>query len=74
MSNKKDHLDMVDVENFLNEYDYYSGDHYVCEILNNNIELDLMRQAIKKLAEGKNDECQSLVDDMYLNKWWAKNE
>ena len=32
MSNKKDHLDMVDVENFLNEYDYYSGDHYVCEI------------------------------------------
>ena len=36
---KLKHLDMADVEDFLNHYDYWGGDGWISEILNNNIDL-----------------------------------
>ena len=73
MTNPK-HLDMADVEDFLNHYDYWGGDGWISEILNNNIDLKLMREAVTKLSQGKEAECQALVDDMFINKWWDKKE
>lgn len=74
MSKKTKHLDMVAVEEFLDRYDYWGADGWVSEILNDNINLNLMREAVVKLAEGKEAECQSLVDDMFIKKWWEKND
>ena len=71
---KSKHLDMVDVEAFLNHYDYWGSDGWVQEILNDNIDLELMREAVIKLSQGKEAECQSLVDDMFIEKWWDKEE
>ncbi len=38
MSEQQTHLDMADVEDFLNDYDYWGGDGWIAEILNGNID------------------------------------
>lgn len=70
MSEQQTHLDMADVEDFLNDYDYWGGDGWIAEILNGNIDLELMRKAILHHAEGKFESCQVLVDEMHIHKWW----
>ena len=72
MSEQKTHLDMADVEDFLNDYDYWGGDGWIAEILNGNIDLELMQKAIRSHAKGHTAECQMYVDDMFKEKWWDK--
>ena len=72
MSEQKTHLDMADVEDFLNDYDYWGGDGWIAEILNGNIDLQLMQKAIRSHAKGDTAECQMYVDDMFKEKWWDK--
>jgi hypothetical protein len=70
---KKFHIDLDDVTNFLEEYDYWGGDGWVAEILNENIDLELMRMAVISHSVGNKAECQQYVDDMFINKWWEKD-
>jgi hypothetical protein len=69
---KKLELDFDQVELFLNKYDYWGGDGWVLELLNGNIDLDLMRQAVWCHSVGNNEKCQKLVDKMFIAKWWEK--
>jgi len=67
---KKIYIDSEDVTNFLEEYDYWGGDGWVTEILNENINLDLMRKAVISYSVGNKAQCQQYVDDMFITKWW----
>ena len=66
---KKIYIDSEDVTNFLEEYDYWGGDGWVTEILNENINLDLMRKAVISYSVGNKAQCQQYVDDMFITKW-----
>jgi|TARA_R110002012_G_scaffold155053_1_gene315904 hypothetical protein len=66
-------IDSDDVTNFLEDYDYWGGDGWVTEILNQNIDLELMRKAVISHAVGNKEGCQKYVDDMFIKKWWEKD-
>lgn len=66
-------IDSDDVTNFLEDYDYWGGDGWVTEILNQNIDLELMRKAVISHAVGNKEGCQKYVDDMFIKKWWENN-
>ena len=65
-------IDSDDVTNFLEDYDYWGGDGWVTEILNQNIDLELMRKAVISHSFGNKEECQKYIDDMFITKWWEK--
>jgi hypothetical protein len=65
-------IDSDDVTNFLEDYDYWGGDGWVTEILNQNIDLELMRKAVISHSVGNKEECQKYIDDMFITKWWEK--
>ena len=65
-------LDMDMVEEFFNEYDYWGNVGWLTEIANGNIDLELLRKAIWCHSVDNKAECQSLVDDMFITKWWDK--
>ena len=67
-------LDIDAVENFFEEYDHHGSIGWLQEILNGNINLDLMRQAIWCHLIGNKTKCQRLVDDMFIVRWWEKEE
>ena len=69
---KKLMLDMDQVDAFFEEYDYWGSIGWLTEIVNGNIDLDLMRQAIWCHSVDNKAECQQLVDDMFIVKWWEK--
>ena len=69
---KKLQLDMDMVEEFFNEYDYWGNVGWLTEIANGNIDLELLRKAIWCHSVDNKAECQSLVDDMFITKWWDK--
>jgi len=69
---KKLQLDMDMVEEFFNEYDYWGSVGWLTEIANGNIDLELLRKAIWCHSVDNKAECQSLVDDMFITKWWDK--
>ena len=48
-------IDSDDVTNFLEDYDYWGGDGWVTEILNQNIDLELMRKAVISHAVGNKE-------------------
>jgi len=58
------------VSEFFDNYDYHSPEGWLTEILNNNIDLNIMRKAVLHHAEGKFESCQVLVDEMHIHKWW----
>ena len=70
--NKELMLDMDQVDAFFEEYDYWGSIGWLTEIVNGNIDLDLMRQAIFCHSVDNKAECQQLVDDMFIVKWWEK--
>jgi len=65
-------LDMTAVENFFNEYDHAGLIGWLQEIVNGNIKIEVMRDAIECHSLGKQDQCQQFVDEMFVNKWWVK--
>ena len=75
---KKSKLDVAvcyeSVCEFFEHYDYHSSDGWLTEILNGNIDLNIMRKAILKHAEGEYEVCQMLVDEMHIHKWWEEDE
>jgi len=70
--NKKLMLDMDQVENFFDEYDHHGSIGWLTEITNGNIDLKLLRKAIMFHSINDKEECQKLVDDMFIVKWWEK--
>ena len=70
---KKIHFDMNTIEEFFEEYDYWGSIGWLTEIANGNLDLELMRKAIWCHSVGNKEECQQLVDDMFVTKWWEKS-
>ena len=70
--NKKQMVDMDQVEQFFDEYDYWGSIGWLTEITNGNIDLKLLRKAILFHSINDKEECQKLVDDMFIVKWWEK--
>ena len=66
-------LDIDQVENFFEEYDHEGSIGWLTEIINGNIDLDLMKQAIWCHSVDNKAECQQLVDDMFITKWWEND-
>jgi len=69
---KKIMLDMDQVENFFEEYDYWGSIGWLTEIVNGNIDLELLRKAIWCHSVNNKAESRQLVDDMFIVKWWEK--
>jgi hypothetical protein len=69
---KKLELDIDQVDEFFEEYDHWGSIGWLTEIVNGNIDLDLMRQAVWCHSVGNNEKCQKLVDKMFITKWWEK--
>tara|TARA_R100000773_G_scaffold42856_2_gene40541 strand:- start:722 stop:949 length:228 start_codon:yes stop_codon:yes gene_type:complete len=70
--NKKQMVDMDQVEQFFDEYDSWGSIGWLTEIVNGNIDLKLLRKAILFHSINDKEECQKLVDDMFIVKWWEK--
>jgi hypothetical protein len=70
--NKKQMLDMDQVENFFDEYDHHGSIGWLQEILNGNIDLEIMRKAIWSHSAGNTEETEKLAKDMFIVKWWEK--
>ena len=65
-------VNIDDVDNFFDEYDYWGSIGWLIEIVNGNIDLKLLRKAIWCHSVNNKAECQQLVDDMFIVKWWEK--
>ena len=66
--NKKLMLDMDQVENFFDEYDYYGSIGWLQEILNGNIDLEIMRKAIWSHSVGNTEETEKLAKHILIVK------
>ena len=69
---KKLMLDMDQVEQFFDEYDYWGSIGWLTEIVNGNIDLELLRKAIWCHSVGNTEETEKLAKDMFIVKWWEK--
>ena len=58
-------VNIDDVDNFFDEYDYQGGVGWLTEIINGNIDVGLLKKAVIEHEKGNLDACQKYVDQMH---------
>lgn len=74
---KNRELEYCDVEDFLEDYDYYGSTGWITEIMSGKLDLELLKRAMINHRNGNLEECQRDMDDLFSNQrnysYWKEN-